>query len=150
MSSLGDTLANDKSKRTTDSKNQPTLISPISRPSLVFHAHCFQFCDQYLFHLVPFLPSYHVIQRDLPRHFLLLHHLGRRGLVTRYAHLLRYVQGGQAILASTCLNSMSIVKGNQRIKPFCLKMVVKIIYEKFKDYCKAYTTCSCISKSYSG
>ena len=149
MSLLGDTLANDKSKRTTDSKNQPTLISPISRPSLVFHAHCFQFCDQYLFHLVPFLPSYYVIQRDLPRPFLLWHHLGRRGLVTHYIHLLRYVQGGQAILASTCLNSMSIVKGNQRIKPFCLKMVVKIIYEKFKDYCKAYTTCSCISKSYS-
>ena len=37
------------------------------------------------------------------------------------------------------------VKGNERIKPFCLKMVVKIIYEKFKDYCKACTTCSCIS-----
>ena len=61
MSSLGDTLANDKSKRTTDSKNQPTLISPISRPSLVFHAHCFQFLRSVS---VPLGPIFPFIPRD--------------------------------------------------------------------------------------
>ena len=132
-------------RQKSNNLNQSNITTIVSLPRALFPVPC----DQCLFHLVPFLPSHHVIQRDLPHPFLLLHHLGRRGLVTHYVHLLRYVQGGQAILASTCLSSMSRVEGNQRIKPFCLKMVVKIIYEKFKDYCKAYTTCSCISKCYS-
>ena len=42
--------------------------------------------DRCLFHLVPFLPSHHVIQGALSRPFHLLHHLGRRGLVTHYVH----------------------------------------------------------------
>ena len=64
------------------------------------------FCDQCLFHLLPFLPWYHVVQGYLSRPFYLQHHLGPRGLVTRHVHWLCYVQGGQVILASTCLSSV--------------------------------------------
>ena len=42
--------------------------------------------DRCLFHLVPFLPSHHVIQGGLSRPFHLSPHLGRRGLVTHYVH----------------------------------------------------------------